>query len=302
MALLTGTALVAIVWQGAVRLVSSKLARELVRAGARHLTKKNFKKSYDFFKGNKKIKTSEKNKILEDLNIVTPKVSKVSKVSKSSTPGIKSGESLQAYFARVAKETKVPKKPKVKKPEAPKKEVKKPEAPKKEVKKPEAPKQEIKKPEAPKTEVKKPEIPKSDKSVSSEKLHTQVKEHLQSGGSADRGAKIVEGVTKPSLKSQMRDVLLPGLKKRSLWQYPAYVGGGVYAKGRYDKMMSEEAADAIKRVELENEKIKEDKETKEKKIYKKKTDETTLGVIDLNTIVDQEQKWKLDNSGNYVVE
>ena len=282
MALLTGTALVAIVWQGAVRLVSSKLARELVRAGARHLTKKNFKKSYDFFKGNKKIKTSEKNKILEDLNIVTPKVSKVSKVSKSSTPGIKSGESLQAYFARVAKETKVPKKPKVKKPEAPKKEVKKPEAPK--------------------TEVKKPEIPKSDKSVSSEKLHTQVKEHLQSGGSADRGAKIVEGVTKPSLKSQMRDVLLPGLEKRSLWQYPAYVGGGVYAKGRYDKMMSEEAADVIKRVELENEKIKEDKETKEKKIYKKKTDETTLGVIDLNTIVDQEQKWKLDNSGNYVVE
>jgi len=281
MALLTGTALVAIVWQGAVRIVSSKLARELVRAGARHLTKKNFKKSYDFFKGNKKIKTSEKNKILEDLNIVTPKVSKVSKVSKSSTPGIKSGESLQAYFARVAKETKVPKKPKVKKPEAPKQEVKKPEAPK----------QEIKKPEVPKTEVK------------PEKLHTQAKEHLQSGGSADKGAKIVEGVTKPSLKSQMREILFPEvISKRGLIQYPAYVGGGVYAEGRYNKMMSEEAADAIKRVELENEKIKEDKETKEKKIYKKKTDETTLGVIDLNTIVDQEHKWKLDNSGNYVVE
>ncbi len=116
MALITGTALVAIVWQGAVRLVGSKLAKELVKAGAKHLTKKNFKKSYEFFKGNKKIKTSEKNKILEDLNIVTPKV-------------------------------------------------------------------------------KKPEIPKSDKPVSSEKLHTQVKEHLQSTGSADKGAKIVEGVT-----------------------------------------------------------------------------------------------------------
>ena len=288
MALITGTALVAIVWQGAVRLVSSKLARELVRAGARHLTKKNFKKSYDFFKGNKKIKTSEKNKILEDLNIVTPKVSKV---SKSSTPGIKSGESLQAYFARVAKETKVPKKPKVKKPEAPKKEVKKPEAPK--------------------TEVKKPEIPKSDKSVSSEKLHTQVKEHLQSGGSADRGAKIVEGVTKPSLfkqtkdafsKSKIRKVVLPNPIKHPIWGTIAYGGYGYagYQKGK--SLMSGEAADAIKRVELENEKIKEDKETKEKKIYKKKTDETTLGVIDLNTIVDQEYKWKLDNSGNYVVE
>ena len=291
MALLTGTALVAIVWQGAVRIVSSKLARELVRAGARHLTKKNFKKSYDFFKGNKKIKTSEKNKILEDLNIVTPKVSKVSKVSKSSTPGIKSGESLQAYFARVAKETKVPKKPKVKKPEAPKKEVKKPEAPK----------QEIKKPEVPKTEVK------------PEKLHTQAKEHLQSGGSADRGAKIVEGVTKPSLfkqtkdafsKSKIRKVVLPNPIKHPIWGTIAYGGYGYagYQKGK--SLMSEKAAkDAIKRrVELENEKIKEDKETKEKKIYKKKTDETTLGVIDLNTIVDQEQKWKLDNSGNYVVE
>ena len=290
MALLTGTALVAIVWQGAVRLVSSKLARELVRAGARHLTKKNFKKSYDFFKGNKKIKTSEKNKILEDLNIVTPKVSKVSKVSKSSTPGIKSGESLQAYFARVAKETKVPKKPKVKKPEAPK--------------------TEVKKPEAPKTEVKKPEIPKSE--VKPEKLHTQVKEHLQSTGSADKGAKIVEEVAKPSLfkqtkdafsKSKIRKVVLPNPIKHPILGTVAYGGYGYagYQKGK--SLMSEKAAkDAIKRrVELENEKIK-DKKTKEKKIYKKKTDETTLGVIDLNTIVDQEHKWKLDNSGNYVVE
>jgi hypothetical protein len=281
MALITGTALVAIVWQGAVRIVGSKLAKELVKVGAKYLTKKNFKKSYEFFKGNKKIKTSEKNKILEDLNIVTPKVSKVSKVSKSSTPGIKSGESLQAYFARMAKKTKAPKKP--------------------EVKKPEAPKTEVKKPEAPKTEVKKPEIPKSDKPVSSEKLHTQVKEHLQSGGSADRGAKIVEEVTKPSLKSQMREILLPNpITKpiRSTFTYGTYGIAGTKVKS----MMSDEAADAIERVKLENEKIKKDKEAKEKKIYKKKTDETTLGVIDLNTIVDQEHKWKLDNLGNYVVE
>ena len=138
MVLITGTAVVAIVWQGAVRIVGSKLAKELVKVGAKHLTKKNFKKSYDFFKGNKKIKTSEKNKILEDLNIVTPKVKKVSKVPKlpkkevkkpevkkpekvfrSSVPGIRSGESLTAYFARMAKETKAPKKP-----EVPKQEVK----------------------------------------------------------------------------------------------------------------------------------------------------------------------------------
>ena len=278
MALITGTALVAIVWQGAVRIVGSKLAKELVKAGAKHLTKKNFKKSYNFFKGNKKIKTSEKNKILEDLNIVTPKVKKVPKVSKSSTPGIKPGESLQAYYARMAKESKAPKKP--------------------EVKKPEAPKTEVKKPEAPKTEIKKPEIPKSEVK-SSEKLHTQVKEHLQSTGSADKGAKIVEGVTKPSLTSQMREILLPGFKKRSLIQYPAYYAAGSYAKSKHDKMMSDEAADAIERVKLENEKKKIEEE---KKVYKKKTEETTLGEIDINTIVDQEHKWKIDNSGNYVVE
>ena len=271
MALITGTALVAIVWQGAVRLVSSKLAKELVKAGAKHLTKKNFKKSYEFFKGNKKIKTSEKNKILEDLNIVTPKVKKpkiTKKPEKDLLPGIKKGESLQAYYSRMAKESRI----------------KADKAPKK--------------PEAPKTEIKKPEIPKSEVK-SSEKLHTQVKEHLQSTGSADRGAKIVEGVTKPSLKSQMREILLPGFKKRSLIQYPAYYAAGSYAKSKHDKMMSDEAADAIERVKLENEKKKIEEE---KKVYKKKTEETTLGEIDINTLVDQEYKWKTDNSGNYVVE
>ena len=282
MALITGTALVAIVWQGAVRIVGSKLAKELVKVGAKHLTKKNFKKSYEFFKGNKKIKTSEKNKILEDLNIVTPKVKKpkiTKKPEKDLLPGIRKGENLQAYYSRMAKESRI----------------KADKAPKK----PEAPKTEVKKPEAPKKEVKKPEIPKSDKSVSSEKLHTQVKEHLQSGGSADKGAKIVEGVTKPSLKSQMREILLPGFKKRSLIQYPAYYAAGSYAKSKHDKMMSDEAADALERVKLENEKKKIEEE---KKVYKKKTEETTLGEIDINTLVDQEHKWKIDNSGNYVVE
>ena len=68
-------------------------------------------------------------------------------------------------------------------------------------------------------------------------------------------------------------------------------------------MMSDEATDAIERVNLENKKKKE-KETKKTKedIYKKKVDETTLGEIDLNIIADTEHKWKIDNSGNYVVE
>ena len=287
MVVFTGTAVVYVVWQGAVRVVSSKLAKELIKTGAKYLTKKNFKKTYDFFKGNKKLKTSEKNKILEDLNIVTPKVKKVSKVPKlpkkevkkpevkkpekvfrSSVPGIRPGESLTAYFTRMAKETKAPKKPEIKKPEVPKKEIKKPEAPKKEVKPP-------------------------------EKLHAQVKEHLQSGGSADKGAKIVEGVTKPSLKSQMREILLPGFKKRSFIQYPAYYAAGSYVKGRHDKLMSDEAADALEIVKQKN--LDEEKKLK-KKSHETKIKETTLGEIDINTIVDQEHKWKMDNSGNYVVE
>jgi hypothetical protein len=293
-----GAAVVYVVWQGAVRIVGSKLAKELVKAGAKHLTKKNFKKTYDFFKGDKKIKTSEKNKILEDLNIVTPKIKKVSKVpkipkkevkkpevkkpEKDLLPGIKPGESVYAYYARMAKESRILADKKI------------PKAPKKDI---------VKKPEVPKTEVKKPEIPKSEVKPP-EKLHAQVKEHLQSGGSADKGAKIVEEVTKKGVLEQTKNLLFPKvISKRGFYQYGAYGAGGIYAASKAKGMMSKEAADAIKRVQLEKKKEKE-KETKKttEDIYQKNVDESTLGVIDLNIIADTEHKWKTDNSGNYVVE
>ena len=85
---------------------------------------------------------------------------------------------------------------------------------------------------------------------------------------------------------------------RSTFTYGTYGIAGTKVKS----MMSDEAADAVERVKLENEKIKKEKDTKEKKIYKKKAEETTLGEIDINTIVDQEHKWIIDNSGNYVVD
>jgi len=231
MALITGTALVAIVWQGAVRIVGSKLAKELVKVGAKHLTKKNFKKTYDFFKGNKKLNTSEKNKLLEDLNIVAPKV----------------------------KKSKVPKKPEVKKPEVSKKDVKKPKAPKKKVK----------------------------------KVDTKA---------ADKGDKIVEEVIKPTktqkVLEQTKKMLLPNVfkqTKQSLVQYPAYYYGGKYIRDKHGEIKMKEATDALEIVKQKN---LED----EKKLHKTKTEETTLGEIDLNTLASPDGHiWKTDQSGNFII-
>ena len=275
MALITGTALVAIVWQGAVRIVGSKLAKELVKAGAKHLTKKNFKKTYDFFKGNKKLNTSEKNKLLEDLNIVAPKVKK-SKVSKNLTPGIKPGESLQAYYTRMAKESRIRADKVSKKPEAPKKEVKKPEVPKK--------------------KVKKPEIKKETKET---KVDTKA---------ADEGAKIVEGVTKPGLlkqtkdafsKSKIRKVVLPNPIKHPVWGTIAYGSYGYAGYQKNKSLMSESAKDALEIVKQKN---LEDEKKLKKKTHETKIKETTLGEIDLNTLASPDGHiWKTDQSGNFVL-
>ena len=242
MALITGTALVAIVWQGAVRIVGSKLAKELVKAGAKHLTKKNFKKSYEFFKGNKKIKTSEKNKILEDLNIVTPKVKKPKipkKLEKDLLPGIKPGESLQAYYTRMAKESRIRADKVSKKPEAPKKEVKKPKAPKKKVK----------------------------------KVDTKA---------ADKGDKIVEEVIKPTktqkVLEQTKNLLLPKVvSKRGLVQYPGYYFGGKYILDKHGEIKMKEAADAIEIVKQKN--LEEEKKTHETKIKETTLGEIDLNTI-----------------------
>ena len=167
MAVVTGPALVvAVIYQGAVWLVRRELVKKLITMGARELTKKNFKKSYQWFRGSKKANTSEKNKILENIGIkiTKPKVlktskkpvkdsfsvrekktleliknvkkdlkikqaKKITKVPESSIPGIRPNESLHAYFTRMAKESIVKQSKKITK--APKKDiVKKPEAPK----------------------------------------------------------------------------------------------------------------------------------------------------------------------------
>ena len=88
-----------------VRLVASKGVQAMLKKGARKLTKANFKKTYEFFKGTKKLKTSEKNKVLENLNIKTKKISP-KKIKPKEKPhwstGIRKNETIQQFFERQA--------------------------------------------------------------------------------------------------------------------------------------------------------------------------------------------------------
>ena len=105
MALVTGT--IAVIWQGAVYVVNRKLAKELIKIGYKYLTAKNYKKSFDFFKGKKKLNTSEKNKVLENLNI-KPKKIKPTKTKLKEDPnpwkGIRKNETIEQFLARKASE------------------------------------------------------------------------------------------------------------------------------------------------------------------------------------------------------
>ncbi len=105
MALVTGT--IAVIWQGAVYVVNRKLAKKLITMGYKYLTAKNYKKSFDFFKGKKKLNTSEKNKVLENLNI-KPKKIKPTKTKLKEDPnpwkGIRKNETIEQFLARKASE------------------------------------------------------------------------------------------------------------------------------------------------------------------------------------------------------
>ena len=98
-----------------VRLIAKKGVQAMIKKGAKKLTKANFKKSYEFFRGTKKLKTSDKNKVLENLNIITKKVPKKvipkkiipkKAAPKKVTPkedwlkGIRKNESLEGFLKR----------------------------------------------------------------------------------------------------------------------------------------------------------------------------------------------------------
>ena len=103
MALITGT--IAVIWQGGVYLVNRKLAKELIKLGYKYLTAKNYKKSFEFFKGKKKLNISEKNKVLENLNIKTKKISpKKIKPKEDPNPwkGIRKNETIEQFLTRQA--------------------------------------------------------------------------------------------------------------------------------------------------------------------------------------------------------
>ena len=111
------------------------------------------------------------------------------------------------------------------------------------------------------------------------------------------GAKLVEEITKPGkiskVLTQTRELLLPGLKARSLVQYPAYYYGTKYVKGRAEKVKKAEEK-SLKEEEKQTD-IKEKKE-----LYEKKKESTTLKEIDLNILADKEHTWKTDAQGNYI--
>jgi len=107
MALVTGT--IAVIWQGTVYMVNRNLAKKLIKMGYKYLTSKNYKKSFDFFKGKKKLNTSEKNKVLEKLNIKPKKISpKKTKLKQEPNPwkGIRKNETIEQFLARKAKDSK----------------------------------------------------------------------------------------------------------------------------------------------------------------------------------------------------
>ena len=179
-----------------VTMAAKKVAKGYIKKGFKKLTKKNFKKSYDFFKGENLLNLADKNKVLKNLKIRIPK-------------------------------------------------------------------------------------PKIDKEA------------------VAKGAELVKDITKPGkiskVLTQTRELLLPGLKKRSLIQYPAYAAGIDYVLDRKEKVTKAE--------EKSLKKQKKQTEIEEKKeLHETKKKETSLGEIDLNILADKEHTWKTNAQGDYITE
>jgi hypothetical protein len=127
---------------------------------------------------------------------------------------------------------------------------------------------------------------------------------------AAEGAKLVKDITKPGklkklaepfVKSPLRKALLPNPLKRPV--HAAVVGGAVYgAHGMHKRSKEDDEKEeaAIKAKEKQDSEILEFK--KESKIKRQATVEgTTLGEVDLNTLVDKKHTWKLDANEDFVV-
>ena len=116
---------------------------------------------------------------------------------------------------------------------------------------------------------------------------------------AKAGAKIVKDVTKQTklgkVAEQTRKILLPGMQKRSLIQYPAYYYGTKKALN-----IHKDATEAEEKSLREQKKQTEIEEKKQE--YKKKKESTTLKEIDLNILADKEHTWKTNAQGDYITE
>ena len=127
---------------------------------------------------------------------------------------------------------------------------------------------------------------------------------------AAEGAKLVKDITKPSklkklaepfVKHKLRKILLPNPIKHPV--HAAAVGGAVYGAHHMHqeaKKGAEKDKAAIEAKEKQESEIAEYK--KESAIKKEATVKgTTLGEVDLNTLVDQKHTWKLDANGDFVI-
>ena len=127
---------------------------------------------------------------------------------------------------------------------------------------------------------------------------------------AAEGAKLVKDITKPGklkklltpiIESKARKILLPNPIKHPI--HAAAVGGAVYgAHGMHKRSKEADEKDkaAIEAKEKQESEILDFK--KESAIKKEATVKgTTLGEVDLNTLVDQKHTWKLDANGDFVI-
>ena len=127
---------------------------------------------------------------------------------------------------------------------------------------------------------------------------------------AAEGAKLVKDITKPGklkklaepvVKSKIRKILLPNPIKHPI--HAAAVGGAVYGAHGMHKRSKEAdekevaAIEAKEKQESEIAEFKKESEIKKQAIVKG----TTLGEVDLNTLVDQKHIWKLDANGDFVI-
>ena len=127
---------------------------------------------------------------------------------------------------------------------------------------------------------------------------------------AAEGAKLVKDITKPGklkklaepfVKSKLRKVFLPNPVTKKLQSAATY---GAYYGAHHMHQEAKKGAEKDKAAKVAKDKQESEiaEFKKESAIKKEATVKgTTLGEVDLNTLVDQKHIWKLDANGDFVI-